>query len=75
VRTKPAVTLSMIVGKRREFSRGRFSHDCVTGAAESVMQSRVRARKWRGGRVRIGFGLVKGGNIWGDTNLAFEYLR
>jgi tetratricopeptide (TPR) repeat protein len=70
---RPAVTLSMIVGRSAVgFHTADFHTIGVTGAAESVM-SLESCEKWKGRRVRIWFRALKGKEYLGEiTNLAFE---
>jgi tetratricopeptide (TPR) repeat protein len=70
---KPAVTLTMIVGKSAvHFHAGDFHTVGATGAAESVM-SLESCEKWKGRRVRIWFRAVKGKGYLGEiTDIAFE---
>jgi len=70
---KPAVTLSMIVGRSAvNFHATDFRKIGVTGAPESLM-SLESCEKWKGRRVRIWFRAVKGKEYLGEiTNIAFE---
>jgi Flp pilus assembly protein TadD len=70
---RPAVTVSMIVGKSAVgFHAGDFRAVSVTGAAESVM-SLESCEKWKGRKMRIWFRAVKGKQYLGEiTNIAFE---
>jgi tetratricopeptide (TPR) repeat protein len=70
---RPAVTVSMIVGKSAVgFHAGDFRAVGVTGAAESVM-SLESCEKWKGRKMRIWFRAVKGKQYLGEiTNIAFD---
>jgi len=70
---KPAITLTMIVGKGPvSFHAEDFRRVGVTGAEEGTM-GLDSCEKWKGRRVRIWFRAVKGKEYLGEiTNVAFE---